>query len=71
MLPALILQGGTDFIVSTASQERFVDALRAAGSAVRYRVFPGVPHKGARQAGFAESIEWMESIARGETPPTS
>jgi acetyl esterase/lipase len=69
MLPALIIQGGTDFIVTSATQKLFVDALRAAGSAVRYRVFPGVPHKGIRQAGFAESIEWMERIARGEAPP--
>jgi acetyl esterase/lipase len=71
MLPALLLQGATDFIVTSASQGRFVDALRTAGSAVRYRVFHGVPHKGVRQAGFAESIEWMERIARGEAPPTS
>jgi acetyl esterase/lipase len=71
MLPALILQGGADFIVTPATQQLFVDALRAAGSAVRYRVFPGVPHKGTRQAGFMESIEWMERIARGEAPPTS
>jgi dienelactone hydrolase len=71
MLPALILQGGADFIVTPATQELFVDALRAAGSAVRYRVFGGVPHKGSRQAGFAESVEWMERISRGEAPPTS
>jgi acetyl esterase/lipase len=70
MLPALLLQGGADFIITPASQERFVEALRAAGSAVRYRVFRGVPHKGTRQAGFAESIDWMERIARGEAPPT-
>jgi acetyl esterase/lipase len=71
MLPALVLEGGADFIVTPATQKIFVDQLRAAGSAVRYRVFPGVPHKGTRQAGFAESVEWMERISRGETPPTS
>lgn len=70
MLPALLLQGGADIIITPASQELFVDALRAAGSAVRYRVFRGVPHKGTRQAGFVESVEWMESIARGEAPAT-
>jgi dienelactone hydrolase len=67
-LPALIVQGGTDFIVTSATQSLFVAALRAAGSTVTYREYKGVPHKGTRQAGFAESIEWMEGVARGDAP---
>ncbi len=67
-LPALIVQGGTDFIVTPATQSLFVAALREAGSAVTYREYQEVPHKGTRQAGFAESIEWMEDVARGDAP---
>lgn len=68
-LPALIVQGGADFIVTPATQALFVQALRDAGSAVDYREYKGVPHKGTRQAGFLESVEWMENIARGDVPP--
>lgn len=67
-LPALIVQGGADFIVTPATQALFVQALRDAGSAVDYREYKGVPHKGTRQAGFLESVEWMENIARGDVP---
>jgi pimeloyl-ACP methyl ester carboxylesterase len=69
-LPSLVLQGATDFIVTPATQLKFVDALRKAGSAVRYISYKGVPHKGIRQAGLAESLSWMERIARGEAAPT-
>ena len=69
-LPALIVQGGADFIVTTQTQTLFVDALRAAGSPVVYRVYRGVPHKGTRQAGFLESVDWMQSIARQDVRPS-
>jgi acetyl esterase/lipase len=68
-LPALVLQGGADCIVTSATQLRFVDALRKAGSAVRYIVYPEVPHKGIRQAAFAASVEWMHHLARSEPAP--
>jgi pimeloyl-ACP methyl ester carboxylesterase len=69
-VPSLVLQGATDFIVTPATQLKFVDALRKAGSAVRYVAYKGVPHKGIRQAALAESLNWMEKIARGEAAPT-
>ena len=69
-LPALVAQGETDFIVTPASQKRFVEALRRAGSPVRYVEYKGVPHKGIRQAAFMASVEWMERITRGEPAPT-
>lgn len=69
-IPALVLQGGTDFIVTPPTQLRFVDALRRAGSPTRYIAYKGVPHKGIRQAGLAASLEWMEGLARGEAAPT-
>jgi len=69
-LPALVVQGGADFIVTSSTQERFVEALRAAGSPVVYRDYAGVPHKGTRQAGFMQSVDWMETVARQEVRPT-
>ena len=69
-LPALIVQGAADFIVTPTTQMRFVTALREAGSAVLYKEYAGVPHKGTRQAGFMESVDWMEKVAREDVRPT-
>jgi pimeloyl-ACP methyl ester carboxylesterase len=68
-LPALVLQGGADHVVTCPTQLRFVEALRQAGSAVRYIVYPEVPHKGIRQAGFAASVDWMNRLSRGQPAP--
>jgi pimeloyl-ACP methyl ester carboxylesterase len=68
-LPALVVQGAADFIATSATQMRFVTALREAGSTVVYREYAGVPHKGTRQAGFMESVDWMETVAREDVLP--
>jgi acetyl esterase/lipase len=60
-LPALVVQGGEDIIITTSSQDRFVIALRSAGSDVRYLVFKGVRHRYTRPVGFQASVDWMES----------
>jgi alpha-beta hydrolase superfamily lysophospholipase len=69
-LPALIVQGNADIVVTTATQDLFVKALRAAGSAVRYLAFDGVRHRSTRPAGFMASLEWMQAIDRGEAAPS-
>ncbi len=69
-LPALIVQGNADFVVTTASQDRFVAALRAAGSSVRYVAFDGVRHRSTRPSGFLLSVQWMVAISRGEPAPS-
>ncbi|MBB6482379.1 lipase family protein [Spirochaeta isovalerica] len=61
-IPSFVVQGGTDFIITTASADIFVDGLRELGSEVKYEVYPGIPHKYTRMAGFADSIEWMRSF---------
>jgi pimeloyl-ACP methyl ester carboxylesterase len=60
-LPALVVQGGEDIIVTTGSQDRFVIALRNMGSDVRYLVFEGVRHRYTRPVGFQASVDWMEA----------
>ena len=56
VVPALVVQGDADTIVTTASQTRFVEELERAGSEVSYLVLKGVPHKFTRPAGFRESF---------------
>jgi acetyl esterase/lipase len=63
-LPALIVQGGDDIIVTTLAQDRFVAGLRRAGSEVRYLVLPGVRHRFTRAAAFLRSVEWIEARFR-------
>lgn len=61
-IPAFVVQGGTDFIITTESQNIFVDKLKALNSDVQYTVYDGIPHKYTRMAGFADSITWMNSF---------
>ena len=68
-LPALVLQGEQDIIITTPEQTRFVEQLCAAGSAVTYEVLPGARHRDVRPAGFRLSVEWMRALARGDEPP--
>jgi pimeloyl-ACP methyl ester carboxylesterase len=69
-LPALIVQGNQDIVVTTATQDRFVAALRGEGSPVRYLAYDGVRHRYTRPAGFTASVQWMQGIARGEPAPS-
>jgi acetyl esterase/lipase len=69
-IPALLLQGTDDVVVSVPSQEAFVRALCRAGSPVQYTVYKGRRHD-TRQIGFQEVRKWMESLARGERPVTN
>jgi pimeloyl-ACP methyl ester carboxylesterase len=71
-LPALIVQGEADAIVTAATQSLFVDELRRAGSEVRFLVLQGVSHRQTRPAGFSASVQWMESLAaQPEAAPVS
>ena len=62
-VPALILQGTDDIVIAKASQDRFVEQLRAAGSAVRYVVFASGRHD-TRQVGFQQALAWMQGGGR-------
>ncbi len=61
-VPALVIQGGRDVIVSDATQERFVELLCEAGSAVKYVNYPTARHRDTRPAGFEASLAWMRSL---------
>lgn len=61
-IPSFVVQGGTDFIITTASADIFVDELKAQGSEVKYEVYDGVSHRYTRMAGFADSIDWMKTF---------
>jgi pimeloyl-ACP methyl ester carboxylesterase len=68
-LPALILQGTEDTVVSVASQDLFVRRLCEAGSAVRYPHYIGARHD-TRGIGFDDAQAWMRTIVAGEAPPS-
>lgn len=70
-VPSLVIQGGRDVIVSDAVQERFVERLCEAGSAVKYSNYPTARHRDTRPAGFEESLLWMrELLEAGRVPPS-
>jgi acetyl esterase/lipase len=62
-LPSLIIQGGRDFIVTTATQAIFVNRLRELGSQVRFLVYPNATHRYTRHAGFRATVWWMNELS--------
>lgn len=60
-VPSLILQGTEDIVVSRATQDRFVAALRALGNPVDYRILNGERHD-TRQRGFPIVMDWLQSL---------
>ncbi len=70
-VPALVIQGGRDVIVSDAVQETFVAELCTAGSPVQYVNHPTARHRDTRPAGFEQSLLWMRSLLEpGSVPPS-
>jgi alpha-beta hydrolase superfamily lysophospholipase len=67
-IPALVVQGGGDPIVSQRSQDAFVARLCAAGQHVNYVLYPGVHHYQTRQVGFRDTLAWMDAVGRGAPP---
>jgi pimeloyl-ACP methyl ester carboxylesterase len=68
-VPALILEGTDDIVVSVKSQTAFATALRALGSPVQLSIYKGARHD-TRQAGFSEALQWVKSITSGGSPPS-
>jgi ribosomal protein S18 acetylase RimI-like enzyme len=70
-IPALVVQGGGDPIVTARSQDAFVSRLCAAGGRVTYITYPGVHHFQTRQVGFRDTHSWMQTISGGGAPRTT
>lgn len=60
-VPALLLQGSDDIVVSPATQERFVRELRALGNPVDYRIYENTRHD-TRQRSFQDVLEWIDGL---------
>ena len=68
-LPAIILQGVDDPVVSIESQHRFVAQLCEDGSRVRYPNYLRTRHE-TRYIGFWDAIGWMRDLTAGTQPPS-
>ncbi|MFP4210936.1 MAG: alpha/beta hydrolase family protein [Alkalispirochaeta sp.] len=60
-VPALILQGTEDIVVSRETQDRYVAALRARGNPVDYRIIRDERHD-TRQVAFDDTVEWIRTL---------
>jgi hypothetical protein len=70
-IPALILQGTADQIVMPPSQRKFAASLCQLGNHVTYISYPAVDHPNIRRASFRDTINWIESVAKGDLPESS
>lgn len=68
-LPALVVQGFHDVIVTPPAQREYVSRLCATGAPVAYREYGDARHRHTRPAGFRASVEWMQRLASGSAPP--
>lgn len=66
-VPALVLQGGADPIVTNDTQEKFIRASCQAGNIITYRNYPGVHHFQTRQVSFHDTLQWMKERLEGKT----
>lgn len=67
-IPALILQGSTDPIVTVKSQKEFIQKLCTTGTPLKYREYPGVHHYQTRQTSINDVLAWMSTVAKGSVP---
>lgn len=70
-IPALILQGTADQIVTPPSQMQFATSLCELGNYVTYVSYPAVDHSNIRLASFRDTINWIESVANGDLPESN
>ncbi|MCL4294276.1 MAG: hypothetical protein KJ077_01040 [Anaerolineae bacterium] len=70
-IPALILQGTADQVVTPPSQTQFAASLCQLGNHVTYVSYPAVDHPNIRRASFSDTINWIESAANGDLPESS
>lgn len=70
-IPVLNVQGTNDIIITPPAQKAYSQQLCAQGTRVLYEEYSDARHRHTRPAGFRLSLEWMEAIVNGETPPSS
>jgi predicted esterase len=70
-IPVLILQGTADQVVTPPSQMQFAANLCQLGNQVTYLSYPAVDHPNIRRVSFRDTINWIESVARGNLPESS
>ena len=70
-IPALLVQGSADTIVSNAQQRAFQKKMCTLGRRVKYSEYAGVPHTQTRQFGFREAVAWMDGVLKGNAAPSN
>lgn len=64
-VPALLLHGSADPIVTPQTVERFMRQLCRQGKAVTYYLYNNVHHFQTRQYSFIATVQWMQAIMTG------
>jgi pimeloyl-ACP methyl ester carboxylesterase len=70
-VPIFIAQGDADPVVPASTTTGFVDGMCAAGTNVRYAIYPGAGHLEVVDDASADVLAWMESARRGSAPAST
>ncbi len=76
-IPALLLQGLNDTIVTPDQQAEFISRFCGAGNSLTYLTYEGLGHLAyeglghlaTRQQTYPDALAWMSALQAGETPP--
>ena len=68
-VPAWVIHGSNDDVVSTGYADQMVIALESCGASVRYSVLPGVPHNMPEDLDQEQVVDWYLRQTRNPAPP--
>lgn len=71
LIPAVIMQGTADVVITKPNQEEFIRQLCNLGKSVTYQLYPGIPHVQIRQYSFRNTMAWMQNIVEGGVPESN
>ncbi|RSN63782.1 alpha/beta hydrolase family protein [Actinomadura sp. WAC 06369] len=69
-VPALVQQGTADTLVSPEATKLLLGDLCERRDAVAYREYEGADHRALLDASFADGLRYVESLRRGDAPPS-
>lgn len=67
-VPALIVQGTEDTTIPMSLHEKFVEGYCGAGNRLTEAIYPGVSHFHVREHSYRTVLDWMATVAAGESP---
>jgi alpha-beta hydrolase superfamily lysophospholipase len=70
-IPVLVLQGTDDTVVYPETLKTYMREVCATGARAAYLSYQGMTHTVTRQVSYEDTLLWMSTVLRGQTPWTT